>query len=225
MGAVIGAILPHAVGIAISPLPVIVVVLLLLSQRARSTSIGFLVGWLVGVFVATLVFAVVAAAISTTAPPSAGRPVFGVVQLLLGVLLLALAVRQWRGRPRPGHDPALPAWLAAIDRLRFGTSLGLGILLSAVNPKNLVLAASAGAIIGTTNLTVGQTVGTIGIFTLIASLSIAVPVIAFLVAAGRLERPLRALHDVLVRENAVIMTVVFLVLAAVVIGKGIANLL
>lgn len=225
MGAVIGAILPHAVGIAISPLPVIAVVLMLLSPRARSTSVGFLVGWLTGVFVAALVFAIVAAAVSTTAPPAAVRPVFGVIQLLLGAVLLLLALRQWRGRPRPGHEPVLPAWLAALDRLRFGTSLGLGILLSAVNPKNLVLAASAGAIIGTTNLTVGQTVGTIGIFTLIASLSIAVPVIAFLVAAGRLERSLRALHDMLVRENAVIMTVVFLVLAAVVIGKGIANLL
>ncbi|MEN2738787.1 GAP family protein [Microbacterium sp. X-17] len=224
MGAVIGAILPHAVGIAISPVPIIAAILMLLSRRAKATSVGFLVGWLVGVFVATLVFAVLAAAVSTTAP-SGARPILGVVQLLLGLLLLLLAVRQWRKRPRPGVEPELPAWLKAVDRLTFGTSLGLGILLSAVNPKNLVLAASAGAIIGVTNLNVGETVGTIGIFTLISSLTIAIPVIGYLFAAKRMERPLRALHAWLVRENAVIMSILFLVLGAVIVGKGIASLL
>jgi threonine/homoserine/homoserine lactone efflux protein len=224
MGAVIGGILPEAVGIAISPIPVIAAILMLLSRRARSTSVGFLVGWLVGVFVATLVFAIAAAAVSTTAP-SSGRPVLGVVQVLLGLLLLFLAFRQWRKRPRDGEEAALPAWLTAIDRLSFGTALGLGILLSAVNPKNLVLAASAGAMVGATDLSVGATVGAIGIFTLVASLTILVPVIGYLVAAKRLERPLRSLHDWLVRENAAIMAILFLVLGAVVLGKGLTALL
>jgi threonine/homoserine/homoserine lactone efflux protein len=223
MGGVIGAILPHAIGIAISPIPIIAAILMLLSPRARRTSVGFLIGWLVGVFVATLVFAIAAAAVSTTTP-SAGRPILGVVQVLLGLLLLFLALRQWRKRPRDGQEPALPAWLAAIDRLGFGTALGLGILLSAVNPKNLVLAASAGAIIGATNLSVGAVVGTIGIFTLLSSLTILVPVVGYLFAARRLEGPLRALHGWLVRENATIMAVLFLVLGAVVLGKGIAAL-
>jgi threonine/homoserine/homoserine lactone efflux protein len=223
MGGVIGAILPHAIGIAISPIPIIAAIFMLLSPRARRTSIGFLIGWLVGVFVATLVFAIAAAAVSTTTP-SAGRPILGVVQVLLGLLLLFLALRQWRKRPRDGQEPALPAWLAAIDRLGFGTALGLGILLSAVNPKNLVLAASAGAIIGATNLSVGAVVGTIGIFTLLSSLTILVPVVGYLFAATRLEGPLRTLHGWLVRENATIMTVLFLALGAVVLGKGIAAL-
>jgi hypothetical protein len=223
MGAVIGEILPHAVGIAISPLPIIAAILLLLSPRARSAGVAFLVGWIVGVFVVTGVFAFVAAAVSMTTP-AGGRPVLGVAQLALGVLLLLLALRTWRRRPRDGAEPALPVWMRAIDRVTAGTALGLGILLSAVNPKNLVLAAGAGITIGTAPLSVGAAAGANAVFTLVASLTIAVPVVAFLVASARLEAPLRRLHDWLLRENAVILSVVFLVLAAVVIGKGIGAL-
>ncbi len=224
MGAAIGAILPHAVGIALSPLPIIAVILLLLSGRARSTSIGFLLGWIAGVAVGTAVFTVIATAFVTTAPPAWVRPTVGVVQIALGVLLLALAARQWRRRRGPGVEPALPAWLAAIDRLRFGTALGLGVLLSAVSPKNLVLLASAGVLLGGTNLTIAQAVATVAVFTLVASLTIAVPVVIALVAGDRVRTALGALHDWLVRENAVIMAVVFVVLAAVVIGKGLPAL-
>lgn len=49
MGAVIGEILPLALGIAISPIPVIAAILMLLSPRARSTSVGFLAGWALGI--------------------------------------------------------------------------------------------------------------------------------------------------------------------------------
>jgi hypothetical protein len=36
-----------------------------------------------------------------------------VVVLLFGVLLLAVAVKQWQGRPRPGETPEMPKWMAA----------------------------------------------------------------------------------------------------------------
>ena len=56
MGSVIGEILPLAVGIAISPVPIIAVILMLLSPRAKATSVGFLLGWLFGIIVAIVLF-------------------------------------------------------------------------------------------------------------------------------------------------------------------------
>ncbi|MFP3415735.1 GAP family protein, partial [Bacillus sp. SIMBA_074] len=56
MGAVIGAILPLAVGIAISPIPIIAAILMLLSPKARGSSLGFLLGWVLGIVVAVVVF-------------------------------------------------------------------------------------------------------------------------------------------------------------------------
>ena len=48
MGAAIGEILGMAVGVAISPVPVIAVILMLFSARAAANSLSFLAGWLVG---------------------------------------------------------------------------------------------------------------------------------------------------------------------------------
>jgi membrane protein YqaA with SNARE-associated domain len=48
MGAVIGDVLPLAIGIAISPIPIIAAILMLFSPRATSTSTGFLLGWILG---------------------------------------------------------------------------------------------------------------------------------------------------------------------------------
>lgn len=48
MGAAIGQILPLAVGVALSPVPIIAVALMLMSQRARLNGPLFVIGWLIG---------------------------------------------------------------------------------------------------------------------------------------------------------------------------------
>ena len=40
-----------AIGVAISPVPIIAVILMLFSKRARSNGIAFLVGWVVALVV------------------------------------------------------------------------------------------------------------------------------------------------------------------------------
>ena len=46
MGSVIGEILPLAVGIAIGPIPIIAAILMLLSPKAKATSVGScFAGW------------------------------------------------------------------------------------------------------------------------------------------------------------------------------------
>ena len=46
------------------------------------------------------------------------------IKILLGVALLFLALRQWRSRPKPGEEPALPKWMAAIDTMTAGAAFG-----------------------------------------------------------------------------------------------------
>ena len=45
MGAAIGDILGAAVGVAISPVPIIAVILMLFTAKATANSISFLIGW------------------------------------------------------------------------------------------------------------------------------------------------------------------------------------
>ncbi|MGR2752229.1 GAP family protein [Agromyces arachidis] len=222
MGAVIGDILSLAVGIAVSPIPIIAAILMLLSPRARSTAVGFLGGWVLGIAVAVTAFTLLSSVLPED-DPDAAKPVAGVVQLLLGAGLLLLAVRQWRSRPGPGEEPPLPKWMAGIDSMTAGRAVGLGFLLAAVNPKNLLLGAGAGVTVGTAGLTAGEAVVVIVVFTVIAAASVAVPVIAYLVAAERMAGPLERLRSWLVHENATVMAVLLLVIGVVLIGKGIGN--
>ena len=222
MGSIIGEILPLAVGIAISPVPIIAVILMLLSPRAKATSVGFLLGWLVGIILAIVLFT----SLSSVLPQqddSDSSPVTAVIKIILGALLLLLAAKQWRGRPAEGDQAAMPKWMSAVDSMTAGRALGLGFLLSAVNPKNLLLAISAGVIIGGSNLGLGDTAIVIVVFVVIAGCSVLIPVIANLIAAARMAGPLDSLRGWLVDNNATIMAVLLLVIGVSVIGKGIAN--
>ncbi|MWB97932.1 GAP family protein [Agromyces sp. MMS17-SY077] len=221
MGEVIGGILPYALGVAISPIPIIAAILMLLSPQAKGTSVGFLFGWLAGIVVALTAFILLAAVIPD-GDPDASQPIAGTIKLLLGVALLLLAWRQWRGRPKAGEAPELPGWMSAIDQMRAGRGFGLAFVLAAVNPKNLLLAAGAGVEIGTAELPVAQVVVAALVFVVIAAITVAGPVIAYLVASERLAGPLESLRAWLVANNATIMTILLLVIGVVLVGKGIA---
>ncbi|WP_374009272.1 GAP family protein [Leifsonia sp. LS-T14] len=222
MGDVIGAILPLAVGVAISPVPIIAAILMLLSPRAKGTSVGFLLGWVAGIVVAVTVF-VLLASVLPEKDPDAAQPIVGVIQIVLGLLLLLLAIRQWRSRPHAGEDPPMPTWMSAIDSMNAGRGFALGFLLSAVNPKNLLLAVSAGVAIGTAGLSAGAIVVAEAIFVIIAAITVAVPVIGYLIAADRMRGPLDGLRGWLLRNNATVMAVLLLVIGTVLIGKGIGS--
>jgi threonine/homoserine/homoserine lactone efflux protein len=222
MNDVIGEILPFALGVAISPIPIIAAILMLLSPKARVTSVGFLLGWVLGILVAVTLFTV----LSSVLPESDGdssAPVKGTVQIVLGVLLLWLALSQWRRRPKPGEEPQLPKWMLAIDKVTFPLALGLGFLLSAINPKNLLMAAAAGVDIGDAGLTLGATIGAIAVYAVIAASTVLIPVVGYLIAAEKLRGPLDALRVWLARENSVIMAVLLLVIGVSLIGKGIGS--
>lgn len=223
MNEVLGDLLPLSVGVAISPIPIIAIIVMLLAPKAGATSAGFLLGWVVGVAAAATVCTVLAATIGlgdSSGPSTAASW----TKVVLGVLLLLLALRQWRGRPSAGEDEPLPKWMAAIDRFTFGKAAGLGFALAAVNPKNLLLCAAAGAMIGAAAISTGDQVVAIVVFTVIAVSTVAAPVLAYVAAKERMRRPLDELHVWLQAHNAAVMTVLLLAIGASLIGKGIGGL-
>jgi len=115
MGEAIGQSLPLAVGVALSPVPIIAVVLMLTTERARSNGPAFVLGWLLGLGV---VGAIVLAVAGPGGASEAGQPAAWVswLKLVLGVLLLLVAARQFRGRPHEGEEAALPKWMGEAVR-------------------------------------------------------------------------------------------------------------
>jgi threonine/homoserine/homoserine lactone efflux protein len=216
MGAVIGDILPLALGVAISPIPIIAAILMLFSPRAAGTSSGFLAGWILGIVAATGICTALAGSL-TGGQTSAGT---SWTKVGLGVLLLAVGARQWRGR---GGEHATPKWMTAIDSITPVKAFGLGFLLAAVNPKNLLMAIAAGVVIGSAGLSTGDEVIVVAVFTVIAASTVAVPVIAYLFAADRMRGPLDRLKSRLLENNTTVMSVLILVIGVVLIGKGIGG--
>src|SRR6266576_6878039 len=138
MGSAIGEILPLAIGVAISPVPIIAIVLMLGTPRARSYGLAFALGWLAGL---TIVGGALLAIANGNSQEDNGGPEtwISLVKLALGILFLLLTARTWRGRPKAGQEVTMPKWMQAIDTFTTGKSLGFGVLLSGVNPKNLGL--------------------------------------------------------------------------------------
>ena len=103
MGNAIGDILPLAIGVAISPVPIIAIVLMLGAPRARMNGPAFAAGWVLAL---ATVGAVVLALANGSADNDAGEPATwaSVLKLAYGALFILLAVRTWRKRPAPGRE-------------------------------------------------------------------------------------------------------------------------
>ena len=217
-----GELLPLAVAIAISITTIITTVLMLLSTKARSRAAGLLVGCVAGVGGAVALFAWLASLLPTQDSSGSLLPA-AVINMVVGVLLVVLALSQWRGRPSRGDLAELPKWMAKVDSMRPGKALVLGVLLSAVVPKNLLLALSAGVIVSEAGLSVGQASVVIVVFTAIATSTVAIPVVAHLAAPARIRGPLENLREWLVVNNVTVMVLVLLVIGVVMIGNSIAT--
>ena len=223
MGQAIGGSLPLAVGIALSPIPIIAVVLMLTSRRAKVNGPAFVLGWLIGL---GIVGAIVLAVAGTGGASKSGAPATWVswVKIVLGVLLLLVAFREFRSRPRGDEEPHMPKWMATIDNTTPPAALGLAALLSGANPKNLLLAVGGAAAIAQTGIGGGQqAVAYLG-FALIGTLGVGIPVGIYFAMGARSEKLLAGLKDWMSAHNAVIMAVLCLVIAAKLVGDGISGL-
>ncbi len=223
MTEVLGDTLTLALGVAISPVPVIATILMLLSPAAGRTGASFLAGWLVGITAAISIVTALGALIPAGSGDAGGRPVVGAIQALLGLGLVALAVRQWRGRPGPGDEPELPGWMTGITGVSPGKAFGLGALLAAANPKNLLLAVAAGVAFSQAALPTGSLVVSVAIWVLIAASTVLIPVVAALSMPERVAGPLDRLKTWLTANNAAVMCVLLLVIGVNLVGKALAQ--
>ena len=108
MGGAVSEVLTFAVGVAISPIPIVAVILMLFSRRATVNGLLFLLGWVVALAVVSGVAYAFSdagdAATSTTASDTVSW-----VKIALGAVLLVLAARGWRRRPGPDDEPEMPS--------------------------------------------------------------------------------------------------------------------
>jgi hypothetical protein len=213
-------IVTFAVGVAISPVPMIAVILMLFSARAKANGPMFLLGWVAALTVVS--FAVYFATDAGDPSTSSGaNDAISWGKVVLGVVLVLLALKTWRKRPAPGEQADMPKWMIGIDAIAPGKALALGLLLAGVNPKNLLLTVGAAAGLGQLGLSTSDAVISLVIFVVIASATIALPVLYYLVGGDRARATLDGLKAWLTLHNDAVMTVLFVVFGVKLVADAI----
>ncbi|MFF8729953.1 GAP family protein [Streptomyces sp. NPDC015171] len=221
MGHAVGDVLGLAAGVAVSPLPIVAIILILATPRGRLNGSLFALGWLLGLAVLGAIMLAVGgpSGASTHKHPATW---VGALKLALGVLLVFFGARMWRRRPKDPSQAQLPKWMAAIDHFTPLKILGLGLVLSAANAKNAPLTIAAGASISSAGIPVPQQIGTLAIFVVIASVGVLAPLAVFLVMGDRAKSVLTNWRDWATRHNVAVMAVLFFVLGLKLLGDGIS---
>ena len=223
MAEAIGQILTLGVGVALSPIPIIAVVLMLGTPRGRANGPAFVLGWVIGLAVVGAIVLAVAggAGANEDAEPATW---VDVVKIAVGVLLVLVAVRQWRGRPRRDAEAELPGWMRTIDTFTPTRSLAIAAGLSGINPKNLLLTVGAATAIAQTDISTGEQAIALAVFILVGTLGPGIPVAIYFVLGDRARRLLDDLKTRMAANNAAIMAVLCLVIGVKLIGDGISGL-
>jgi threonine/homoserine/homoserine lactone efflux protein len=218
----IGDLLPAAVAVALSPIPIVGVVLVLGTPRARRAGSAFASGWVAGLVTVSVIFVVALG--GSDDPDSDAATGVNWLEVAIGVVFLLMAAQQWRKRPKAGRSPETPKWMAAVDTLTPPRAALLGVALSGANPKNLALTIAAAASIAEAGLDPADTAIAVAVFVILGSVTVAGAVLLYLVDAERAARPLAVVKQFMSENNAVIMMVVLLLLGAKLLGDGLSGL-
>lgn len=211
-------LVPLALAIALSPFPLVPVVLLLLTARPLANGGGFLAGWFGGLVALAAVFTVVAGAVELwdEAPTWAAW-----TRLALGLILIALGVRAWLTR---GGSVEAPAWMSALGDYTPLRAARLGLLLAVANPKVLLLVLAGGVAIGSAASGTGRSAAAVLLFAILAASTVALPVVLRLVLGERIVGPLQSARGWLVAHNDAVVAVVVVVIGVMVASKGWSSL-
>jgi threonine/homoserine/homoserine lactone efflux protein len=221
MGQAIGEMLPFAVALAIGPVPNIVVMLVLATANGRGKGLAFLAGWTSGLLVTG---GIALAVVDPADPGEVTDPAAWVswLRLAMALLLIAYAIKGWLARPGPDDEAPLPAWMGSLDGASPGKLAGFGLFLGSINPKSLAFTVAAVTAIAVADHAVGDQIVVLVVFALVASLGVMLPI--GLAMSERGSAMLGAMKDGLVRHNTAVMSVLFLLLGASLLGDAISGL-
>ncbi|WP_345761170.1 GAP family protein [Diaminobutyricibacter sp. McL0608] len=221
MLAAVGHVLPLAVAFALSSIPIMATILILLSKNRNRSSIPFLIGWILGIALVLVVLTWIAQAVPGTVPRQS-QVALGSALIVIGVALIALSVFNWtRGRRNPASG--VPRWLEAVSSFGPWSSLGFALLLN-VRPKAILLSAAAGLSLRGDGLSPGEVAVVVLIYTLVAASTVAIPIIARLVAPRRTEIPLVNARKWLEANNRIVSALILVLVGFVVIADGLTRL-
>lgn len=208
---------PYAVAVALSPMPIAALLLMLLSKRAKSNSVSFMLGWLLGILL--LVVVAMQTALSSESTGGA-HTIRNIINGVLGIVLILFAVKQFKHRPKHGQHPEVPKWMSAIENFSPIKSFGIGAALAILNFKNMPMGIAAGVVLSEYAKSSLELLVGLSFYVILAGITVIVPVFGFLLFGKKLQHEFEVLKEWLVYNNATIMFVLFLILGILLLSKA-----
>ncbi|MCW2747717.1 MAG: hypothetical protein JWP10_859 [Nocardioidaceae bacterium] len=221
MWEVVGETVPLALGVALSPLPIMAVLLLLTSPRGGTSSVMFALGRVLGVLVSVGIFVLLSERLDNSSSGSTG---LASVRVVAGAALVVLGLKKILGQRAREGEPKLPGWMASVQDMSPARAFGVAVLLSLTNPKEILFNLSAGVTVGGADVSSGSSISVMVVYTVLGCLTVLIPVLANVAAKERMRSPLASMQHWLERNNALVMGVVLIVLGALVVSGGLADL-
>lgn len=209
-----------AVAIAISSVPIMATILILLSPGRDRSAVPFLVGWGLGLL--GLLMLSTAAAQAIPSAPRRRDEAAGIAELVIGALLVVGAVIT-AVRASHERDAAMPRWLRSVQSIGGWKAFTLALVLN-LRPKSLLLLIAAGIDLRVAGLDAAQGLIVVVVFIALAGSTVAVPIILTLASPQRMEPKLRLARDWLMRHSHALTAVIMLLVGALLMLTGAGRL-
>jgi hypothetical protein len=195
-------------------------ILILLSDHRNKSAVPFLVGSVLGAIIVVSVGTIAANSIPQPRPRHADTTA-GILEILLGAALVVYSVRSmFRGSSSEGGSAS--KWAEAVGALSAAKSLGLGLALN-FRPKSLILSAAASLALRSANLDVNGTAVLVVVYSIIATSTVTIPIVATLAAPDRMEPRLINARDWLDEHGHVVTATVMLLVGVIILGFGVSK--
>ena len=204
-----------ALVVTLSPFPIIALVPIVSAAHGVARGWAFLAGWVAGLALVSI-GSYTLLELSGVDMTSGSEPATWatLTRGALGVLLVVYAARTWLGRPRDGEVAEAPAWLTSIDDASTSRIAVTGFVISAINPKILLLSFAVGAAVVEAEQSTSGSLVALGCYILVATIGPAVPVVVATASPERSAQLLGRLRTWMQRHDAAIMATLFGVIGA-----------
>lgn len=215
-------LLPVAAVIALSPLPLIAVLLVVGSPEARRAGPAFAAGAVLSLLVLCVLAALLVGQVGEIGP--VGLLLLDLLRIVLGIALLWAAWYKWRTRPRAGEVPPVPKYLEALTTIRPAAAFSMGAIIVGLNFKHIGVVLAGFAALSDGGDYRGETLAAIAIVVVLSSLPILGITLWHAVGGERTTASLAALKQFMLANANLIVMVVLLLIGLSVLGSGISGL-
>lgn len=205
--------------VALSPTLIIGLIAIGFAERGKAKATSYVIGAFFGTLLVSLLSALFASSIHGAADPASKRLISIIVSGLLILLFAWFAWSSLRSRPKHGAVASAPKWMAALGKLNLISAAGIGLLLSVLNGKNLPILMQSGIHAAHSDTSPLMLVLWALVFAALCSLLLVLLVVLLSLPGQQLQAALTDVKNVMMRENWLIMTILFSALLLAQLGN------